>query len=670
MSAEAPGEALVFKVLGRTLEHFGVQMYKRRETAIAELVANCWDAGAHEVRVLIPESAGYDHKTSVICIQDDGRGMTFDQVRDRYLILGRNRRKEENALVVDGRPVMGRKGIGKLAGFGLGRIMTVTTWSDGSAMRFTLDMEKLKLADNQAADIPIPWEPCEPGTSSSGTEVTLQDLKHVTPIERDSLAISIARRFSRRIKGEMTILLNGDPLPDPTPPLDKREPADTDAMHTAELSDGNTVTYWFGFAGDVIKSRELRGFTIHVNGKTAQAPPFFFDVEATATGQHSTRYVIGEIEADFIDTGLDDETDRVSTDRQELDWDEATLLPLRSWGQELSRKALAECRDFKGVKVEETALNNAALKQRIEQLEKQSQAQVRTFLRQLGPVEDNPDRILELADSLVRAYEFRHFHDVLGDIETAAEDPDKLKELLSNLRDWKVLESRAILEIVNGRLQIIDKFQLMLADDAPETAHNIGDDNMHDLIGRFPWLLNPEWQVLDEEKQLTKQLREWGTADIPDPEDRRRYDFLALSDLRRLVVIEMKRPGHAVEATDLTRLIEYRERLARADDRPELMMVMLHGGQVNVSEDEQRNWETAPDRELRKWSRVFEKSRVQYEHYRAVLTGDVTSGAFTEAKRDVAQARQVIAADSTFRGIALRKEGLGTQDVDYKKPAE
>jgi len=38
-------------VLGRTLEHLGTQMYKRRDVAIAELVANCWDAGAENVAI-------------------------------------------------------------------------------------------------------------------------------------------------------------------------------------------------------------------------------------------------------------------------------------------------------------------------------------------------------------------------------------------------------------------------------------------------------------------------------------------------------------------------------------------------------------------------------------------------------------------------------------------
>src|SRR5688572_13829391 len=85
-------------VLGRTLEHLGVQMYKRRDVAIAELVANCWDAGASNVWITAPERGVYSADRSSIIITDDGEGMNADQVENEYLVVGRNRREDVRAM--------------------------------------------------------------------------------------------------------------------------------------------------------------------------------------------------------------------------------------------------------------------------------------------------------------------------------------------------------------------------------------------------------------------------------------------------------------------------------------------------------------------------------------------------------------------------------------------
>ena len=48
----------------------------------------------------------------------------------------------------------------------------------------------------------------------------------------------------------------------------------------------------------------------------------------------------------------------------------------------------------------------------------------------------------------------------------------------------------------------------MLVNDAPETAPRKGTENLHDLIADYPWILNPEWQVLYEEKRIGSYNRE------------------------------------------------------------------------------------------------------------------------------------------------------------------
>src|SRR5438093_3164155 len=100
------------------LEHLGVQMYKQRPTAIAELVSNAWDAGATQVRITIPHPDRYSKKRDTIVIDDNGCGMDEDAVENASLVVARNRREIDHGQGFEvGHPnrkrsIMGRKGIG------------------------------------------------------------------------------------------------------------------------------------------------------------------------------------------------------------------------------------------------------------------------------------------------------------------------------------------------------------------------------------------------------------------------------------------------------------------------------------------------------------------------------------------------------------------------------
>lgn len=558
------------KVLGRTLEHLGAQMYKRRDTALAELVANSWDAGATRVVLTVP-TTDYNPLKSQITISDDGVGMGEHQVEREYLVVGRNRRSGDGNLAVE-RKIMGRKGIGKLAGFGIANAIEVETTRGGETTRFAMRIADLKIDATELADIPINGtvEAVE-HHQSSGTTIRLTGLKQVTPPDIDALIESLGRRFSRVVHGEMTIVVNGITVSEPTIDFEYRVPED--GWAEAVLG-SHTVRYFYGFSKTVLKSPLLRGFTLYANGKTAQAPPFYFGTETTASGQHGTRYMYGAVEVDYLDEGTDDESDLISTDRQEIDWEVAEVEKLERWGAGLTRSALREWVARKERNIEDEVFANEHLRARISRLDEPSQKQLRKAIRMIGRSEADPDKLIEFAGTLISAFEYRHFHDVTSEIE-ALEDPKELTALLSHLTEWKVLESRAILEVVRGRIQISDKFHSMLVNDAPETAPKKGMENLHDLIADYPWLLNPEWQVLYEERSITRQLREWGTEDIK-PDERERYDFLALRGTRELLVIEIKRSGHSATLEDLQRLQRYRENLRRGTDS-KVSMVFVRG---------------------------------------------------------------------------------------------
>src|SRR5215213_7743629 len=109
---------------GRFIDALGIQMYQKPAAAIAELIANAWDADASAVAVALPTALG---ESEEIVVSDDGHGMTFEQCQNHFLKVGRNRRKTLGDKSLNGRPILGRKGIGKFAGFGIAKKIIVDT---------------------------------------------------------------------------------------------------------------------------------------------------------------------------------------------------------------------------------------------------------------------------------------------------------------------------------------------------------------------------------------------------------------------------------------------------------------------------------------------------------------------------------------------------------------
>jgi HSP90 family molecular chaperone len=100
-----------------TIEHLGLKLYVSLPPVIGELVSNAWDADSTKVEITFPEAT--ITPDSEVVVKDYGTGMDAKEVQDAYLRIGRNRRQETGkSTSPKDRPLMGRKGIGKLSAFG------------------------------------------------------------------------------------------------------------------------------------------------------------------------------------------------------------------------------------------------------------------------------------------------------------------------------------------------------------------------------------------------------------------------------------------------------------------------------------------------------------------------------------------------------------------------
>src|SRR5690606_33422538 len=90
-------------------------------------------------------------KQEWIEIEDDGIGMSIDDLNGKYLRVGYRRRDDPSdqhgRVTAKGRPVMGRKGLGKLSLFSIAEVIEVQSAPNGQkAAGFTMRVDHIKQA--------------------------------------------------------------------------------------------------------------------------------------------------------------------------------------------------------------------------------------------------------------------------------------------------------------------------------------------------------------------------------------------------------------------------------------------------------------------------------------------------------------------------------------------
>jgi len=311
----------------KTIEHLGVKMYSTLPPALAELISNAYDADSETVTISFHEQ---NKEPKSITIIDSGTGMSADDIQNKFLVIGRNRRNEEGDKPSEKyqRLPTGKKGLGKLALFGLAKEITVDTVKDGFRNRFVLNWDNLLSAQgkyNPKSEIQN-----EKTDKLNGTTIKLSSLKRKTPFDIESLADNLSKifiidsNFSIELKstdGESVIIDN------------ERKYKNIEAQFSWTEEDlivfdseyYSKIQLKFITAKTPIPPNSgLRGITLFSRGKLVNAPEYF----ASSTSSHFFQYLTGWIKADFID--LVDE-DVIATNRQSVNWDHPEMSKLREF---------------------------------------------------------------------------------------------------------------------------------------------------------------------------------------------------------------------------------------------------------------------------------------------------------------------------------------------------
>ena len=341
-------EEYILEIDLNVLNHLGLNLYSNVPAALAELIANAWDADASRVDVSVKEQS--DGKQ--IVIKDDGCGMDDADLREKFLTVGYQRRIKEGGdqTASKGRPVMGRKGIGKLSVLSIARkVQVFTKKKNTDPLAIELDVEKIQEAieNKRKYHPPVIDVPKAINLGPSGTAIILRDLKKRVNASLDThLRQRVARRFSvisedfqvfvngveitlqdRNYFGKLEYALVYGGFDESKFEHDKRYIVQRE--ENVDEQEQYAVRGWIGLVKESGTLQEgadnLNKISILTRGKVALEDI----LDSFREGGLYTKYVIGELEADFLDST--EKEDIATSSRQDFIQSDDRFVQLRTF---------------------------------------------------------------------------------------------------------------------------------------------------------------------------------------------------------------------------------------------------------------------------------------------------------------------------------------------------
>lgn len=558
---------LQLKFHGRIIDHLGIQMYQSPVAAIAELISNAWDADASTVRITFPKRLG---PRAMIQLKDDGDGMKFDECETRYLNVGYCRRGEKvEESSPSGRPILGRKGIGKFAGFGIAEIVEVDTVSKDTGERtvFELDVNKVRSDEYLAEGGNIAVKKYEPPRAARkrhhGTTISLKSLTLARRLSAKQFLRGLARRFLLLKWSEgFNVLVDGNAMPDsedlakvefsfPRDYLAEEAPAGmktVDDWGVETLPNGQDIKWKFNFFEEPIEDEELRGVSIFAKVKLAQKP-FLFNLSGGLGGQHGQEYLSGQVRADFVDSLP---KDIISPERQRINWEHSDAILLEKWGQERVKQLFRTWKDRRGEeRRKEIEGRLAGFARRLNHLPRHEAKTIKSALTKVGSIPSlSKKQFEELADGILTSWEQGRLKELISDLSQV----DDLTEesLLGLLAEVDVLAALNVAEAVKTKIEAIRGLKRLVEKGELENA-------VRDYIAEKPYLLDPKWETFRKEKSvqwILDEAAEESEIAKNDPHERKRID-LALRSGDQLLIVEFMRPGLTADWDHLSRCRMY-----------------------------------------------------------------------------------------------------------------
>ena len=571
------------KVDLNALNHLGMNLYSNVPAVLSELIANAWDADSSQVRLDIFDDA-YGEKT--IVVKDNGCGMDELEIQNKFLTVGYTRRPSvDHDLTKRGRKVMGRKGIGKLSVFSIAEDIQIYTCKNGCELGLCLETEKIQndISQNRKHHPPrIRDISSEYLDKPSGTTIVLSKLKKRVYSSLDSnLRNRIARRFNVWNDGFSLLIDDKAVTFEDRDYFHKLEFAilygDYDKTRfnhltnnhlqerDGELCNGTThrVSGWIGLvkeSGQLQENNEnLNRLTILARGKVA-----LVDIlKRVSEGDHYTKYLIGELDADFMD--LTDQEDIATSDKLDFLQSDQRYIDLSSFVRRELKFLEKERKEYKEEDGRRKAEEISVIKDWFDNMKGDAKKSAIKLFGRINTIATDVEHRKLLYKHGILAFEYLYQKEMQSKPNRYNVDNlDSFTDIILELDD---IEASWYYQIAKNRLSVITKLSKLVDENSCEKV-------IQEIICENLWLLDPSWDRATETPEMKRTVKKIFypiSKNLTDEEKNGRFDILYKKTSGRHVIIDLKRPGVPVKTTQLIDQVEkYRwallDQLEKADE--------------------------------------------------------------------------------------------------------
>jgi len=557
------------------IELLGDQLYTQLPAVLSEYISNSYDADATEVTIIVDVVDDGRIKTD-ITIKDNGIGIADEDddkilgINNKYLKVGRRRRRADNSSLskIYKRKLQGKKGIGKLAGFGITKKIEISTISDNILNTFVLDYDDMHEVGAEEEYFPEHTDINKPTDILHGTSIKLCEIFRKNEIDLSSLVIGLVKRnkiFDDNFKVTLIKNING---------LEEVEKIVIDnEMYLRSIKEVNQTQFEWSIPEkleelkldqNIIKyfndnhiigkiwtsttplKKDNQGIILYANGRLCQDNSTFNE----RANDNFYQYMYGYLEVDFIDADI--ENDNISTARDSLVWENPVSQELKSMIDEAIKKIQIDWRNLRKNDKKEKLKKvvDMDIDRWLEELPKSERVTASKLVNTI--IEDSSidnDKAKEYIGYVEDMYSFSTFKNLAAEI-VSVEDFN-IANTLKLVKDWKFIEAKELAKVSEGRIKTIDSFEKMIIENKSER------DVIQPFIEEFPWLLDPKLISFEREVTYLKLLKENCDDSNLGDESNRRIDFLTSMSDNMLYIFELKRPNLKVKTDYVTQVYDY-----------------------------------------------------------------------------------------------------------------